>query len=712
MTIETAQIGLKKYFGYDQFRPLQEQAIQAVLEGKDTMVLMPTGGGKSMCFQIPAIISDGMGIVVSPLISLMRDQVKGLRQNNIKAAFLNSSLSMAEAGLVENAVLKGNVDLLYISPEKLLSERFYNIMRSVKINLFAIDEAHCISSWGHDFRPEYTKMSALKKAFPHVPIIALTATADKLTRGDILKQLSIPNAEVFIDSFDRPNLYLEVRPGQKRIEQIIEYIKERPRKAGIIYCLSRKNTEDLAGKLQAKGIKAMSYHAGMPNEIRSQVQDAFINDNIQVVCATVAFGMGIDKSNVRWVIHYSLPKNMEGYYQEIGRAGRDGLPADTLLFYSYRDIMILRQILDGDNDQMTRMKLEKLERMRQYTDAYECRRKVLLNYFSETLTTNCNNCDVCRNPPDFFNGTIVAQKALSAVYRTKQNIGAELLINILRGAHRKELLDQGYHKIKTYGAGREYSYIEWKYFIEQIINKGILEIGYDDRNKLKLTSKSFAILFGNEKVNLVKYVDPKAAKTASKFKFKAKSKKQIFEEELLNELIIVRKQLGQANGIPPYLIFDDKTLKEISIKKPVASFQLYEISGISEKKMELYGNVFLKAVQNFIIQKDKIGESISTMSLWVSYALFVQGTPIKKISVDRQFQDRTVVMHLAKVYELGADIPIFDFVSQSEIVAISEKLHTFEDEIKLKPIFDAFDGKISYAKIQFALAHLRKIGEL
>ncbi len=712
MTIETAELGLKKYFGYDRFRPLQQRAIQAVLDGKDALVLMPTGGGKSMCFQIPAIISEGVGIVVSPLISLMRDQVKGLRQNNIKAAFLNSSLSMAEAGLVESAVLKGNVDLLYISPEKLLSERFYNVLRSIKINLFAIDEAHCISSWGHDFRPEYTKMASLKQQFPNVPIIALTATADKLTRKDILKQLSIPNAEVFIDSFDRPNLYLEVRPGQKRIEQIVQFINERPRKAGIIYCLSRKNTEDLAGKLQAKGLKAMSYHAGMPSDIRSQVQDAFINDNIQVVCATVAFGMGIDKSNVRWVIHYSLPKNLEGYYQEIGRAGRDGLPADTLLFYSYRDIMILRNILEGDDDRLTRLKLEKLERMRQYTDNYECRRKVLLNYFSETLSTNCNNCDVCNNPPDFFNGTVITQKALSAVYRTKENIGTELLINILRGAHRKEVLEQGYDKIKTYGAGREYSHFQWKYFVEQIINKGILEIGYDDRNKLKLTKQSFAILFGDEVVKLVKYVDPKETKLANQFKFKAKSKKQILEEELLIELTNTRKVLGQANGIPPYLIFDDKTLKELSIKKPILKSQFSEISGISEKKMELYADNFINAIREFITFKLSSGEKISGMTYWVSFFMYEDGLTIKQISTKRQVQEKTIIAHLGKVYELGDDFPIHEFVSEAEIIAIGEKLYNFDDEIKLKPIFDSFEGKISYPKIQFALAHLRKIGEI
>ena len=446
MIIEKAKIALKKYFGYDNFRPMQADIVQSVYDLNDTLVLMPTGGGKSICYQIPAVTMEGVAVVVSPLISLMKDQVEGLQATGIKASFLNSSLSSSEQRAVEDDIFNQNIDLIYVSPEKIVSPNFLSLLKRVKIALFAIDEAHCISSWGHDFRPEYTQLKFIKRHFPTTPIIALTATADKATRKDIAAQLDMYQPKIFVASFDRPNLSLEVKPGQKKFEQIMQFVKKRPNQPGIIYCLSRKNTENLADKLQMAGLDAKAYHAGLPPSQRSKVQEDFINDRTEIVCATVAFGMGIDKSNVRWVIHYNLPKNIESFYQEIGRAGRDGTNASTLLFYSFADIRTLREILTNSDSAQVDLKLAKLERMQQYAESLSCRRKILLNYFSEPFEKACGNCDVCKNPPQYFDGTVIAQKALSAVYRLKQRVGSSMLIDVLRGSNRREIFDRGYNQ--------------------------------------------------------------------------------------------------------------------------------------------------------------------------------------------------------------------------------------------------------------------------
>ena len=448
MNLTTGQEALKKYFGYDTFRPMQSEVIEAIYAGQDVLVLMPTGGGKSVCYQIPAITMPGTAIIVSPLISLMKDQVEGLRGNGVKAAYLNSSQNTSEQEAIEGKFLQGAYDLLYVSPEKLLAQNFIPVMKAAKINLFAVDEAHCISAWGHDFRQEYTQMSYLKREFPEVPVTAFTATADKLTRKDIVKQLNLDSPEIFVASFDRPNLGIEVRPGQKRLQQIIRFIRQHPDQPGIIYCLSRKSTEDLAEKLRKNGITAGHYHAGMSPQQRMKCQEDFVNDTVPIICATIAFGMGIDKSNVRWVIHYNLPKNIESYYQEIGRAGRDGAPADTLLFYSYGDVMILEEILRKNESSQTELQLAKLNRMREFAEALVCRRVILLNYFSESTEKSCGNCDVCKNPPEYFDGTVLTQKALSAIYRLREQVASNMLINILRGAGRREIFQRNYHKIK------------------------------------------------------------------------------------------------------------------------------------------------------------------------------------------------------------------------------------------------------------------------
>ncbi|KAA3640347.1 MAG: DNA helicase RecQ, partial [Bacteroidetes bacterium] len=494
---------LKKFFGYDEFRPMQKQIIDTVYAGKDSLVLMPTGGGKSICYQIPSIGLPGTGIVVSPLISLMKNQVDGLRANGVKAAFLNSSLGIPEQRAIEDDFFNGNLDLLYVSPEKMITPDMNALLSRVKINLFAIDEAHCISSWGHDFRPDYTLLNFIKRQFPDIPVLALTATADKITRKDILQLLAIPHAEQFIASFDRPNISLEVRPGQQKRQQIIRFIKEKPGESGIIYCLSRKSTENLAMKLQEEGVNAAPYHAGLSSAERTKVQENFIKDDTPVICATIAFGMGIDKSNVRWIIHYNMPKNLEGYYQEIGRCGRDGTDAHALLFYSYADVMMLQEIITNNASTNEEIQLAKLDRMRQYAEAPACRRRILLNYFNENLSEDCGNCDVCKNPPQKIDGTEVTQKALSAVYRLKEKVGMGMLIDVLRGSGKKEIFQRGYNQIKTYGAGREIPYPQWQSYLLQMLNLGYLEIAADQNNVVKLTQASQKVLFEGKKVELV-----------------------------------------------------------------------------------------------------------------------------------------------------------------------------------------------------------------
>lgn len=600
---------LKTYFGYTEFRPKQKEIITNILNRKDTLVLMPTGGGKSLCYQIPALMMEGTAIVVSPLISLMKDQVEALQANGISARALNSMNTDTENASVRMECLQGKVKLLYISPERLVSETNY-LLRDIKISLFAIDEAHCISQWGHDFRPEYTQLDILRKQFPSVPIVALTATADKITRQDIVKQLKMSEPEIFISSFDRPNLSLDVKKGyqqKEKIRIIKRFIEKHGNESGIIYCMSRKTTEKVAELLYDEGFDTAVYHAGLSNYEREKAQDDFINDRVQIVCATVAFGMGIDKSNVRWVIHYNLPKSIESFYQEIGRAGRDGMKSDTMLFYSLGDMIQLTKFAEESNQK--EINIEKLNRMQQYAEADICRRRILLSYFGETMEHDCGNCDVCRNPPQRFDGTIIIQKALSAIARTNQQVATGTLIEILRGNFTQEITENEYDKIKTFGAGRDIPSRHWQNYLLQMLNMGYIEIAYNESNHLKITESGAKVLFGKQNAELVVIKEDEFSQRQIKKNTVGASPVQIkknayenhdSEDSLFETLRLLRLKLAEHEAIPPYIVMSDSTLQALCDKKPTSLEELNDISGFSEYKKKKYGRDFVNAIKRYI----------------------------------------------------------------------------------------------------------------
>ncbi|WP_299122385.1 DNA helicase RecQ [uncultured Tenacibaculum sp.] len=689
---------LKSNFGYDSFRLEQQKIIENILNKRDTLVIMPTGGGKSICYQLPALFFKDITLVISPLIALMKDQVDSLKANGIPATYYNSSQSAEEQQKVFDAIVNKTVKLVYVAPESL--PLLQNILTQSYISCIAIDEAHCISAWGHDFRPSYKQLSFLKKSLPDVPIVALTATADKATQEDILEQLAVPNATKYVSSFNRKNISLEVRPANDRIKQIIQFINRRPKESGIVYCLSRKATEQLATKLKQNNIDAKAYHAGLTFEERAKTQEDFIKDDVTIICATIAFGMGIDKSNVRWVIHYNMPKNIEGYYQEIGRSGRDGLPANALLFHSYADVIQLRQFIANTGNK--EVQEAKLDRMKQFAEATVCRRKILLSYFGELIEENCGNCDVCKNPPKFFDGTIIAQKALSAIYRLQQKEAMGTVIDVLRGAQNATVLDKNYQTLKTYGVGNDISWKDWQHYIIQLINQGYCQIAFHLNNTLQLTEFSKKILFSGEKIQLT--IPKEINKEEKLVRTKAKRTTKVVRDTLFERLRKLRYKIAQEEDIAAYLVFSDATLRELENERPQTDSEFLAISGVGQRKLEVYGGEFMEEIRTFL-QEKKRGRKDTTLE---TYNLYKEGFSIEEIAEKRGLKSPTVFSHLSKLYLEGKDVSLDEFISADELKLIANAKKVLRNETALKPYFEFLGEKIPYEQIRVGLTILQK----
>jgi ATP-dependent DNA helicase RecQ len=693
---------LKNAFGYDHFRPLQEEIINRTIEGKDSFVLMPTGGGKSICFQIPALVFDGITIVVSPLISLMKDQVQALKSNGIKADFFNSSSTPKEENEVINKAIKGDLKLLYLSPEKLISVS-KTWLKELNIKLVAIDEAHCVSMWGHDFRPEYTQLRVFRNSLPGIPFIALTATADKSARKDIEQQLGLTNSKLFISSFDRKNLSIEVR-GQvekkKKLQEIINFIERRKNESGIIYCLSRKNTEEVANHLKEAGHSVAFYHAGMHHEEREKTQTDFINDETKIIVATIAFGMGIDKSNVRFVIHYNLPKNLEGYYQEIGRAGRDGLPAETMLYYNMRDFILYSQFADdGANTQMQK---EKLNRMLQFAEAKSCRRKILLSYFGEHLNENCGNCDVCENPPKDFEGTTLTQKALSGIARMGEKDGITMLINVLRGSNNADIHSKQFFNLKTYGIGKDVSFFDWRDYVIQMANQGLIEIMYSENSALKISPIGWKVLKGEKTIRLT---TPLSSNDRKKIKKVEKaSAGSTANKDLFTALKKIRYAISKEEKMPAYIIFSDKSLKLMTSEMPTTENEFLAISGVGMNKMEKYGEEFMSAIRKFksATKPARINTTLET------YTLYQKGLHPKEIAEKRNVSITTIFSHLSQLYMEGKEVQLETYVTKETIDTVRIAFNKLNRKVALKPIYEKLNEEVSYSEIRLSITLILK----
>jgi len=699
---------LKTTFGYSDFRHNQASIIQTLLEGQDALTLMPTGGGKSLCYQIPALVRDGVGVVISPLIALMQDQVNALRQLGIRAAFLNSTLDRISQQQIEQMLLDGELDLIYIAPERLMTERMLSLLDQTQVALFAIDEAHCVSQWGHDFRKEYQQLSILHERYPDVPRIALTATADQRTRTEIIEQLNLQQAAVFLNSFDRPNIHYAVSEGQNAKDQLWRFIqREHPQDAGIIYCLSRKKTESIAQWLTAKGRTALPYHAGLPSEMRQQHQERFLREEGVIIVATIAFGMGIDKPDVRFVAHLNLPKSIEAYYQETGRAGRDGEPADAWMAYGLQDVITLRQMMqEGDaEEQFKRIALQKLEAMLGLCELISCRRQSLLAYFGETLAEPCSNCDNCTSPPQTWDGSISAQKALSTVYRTNQRFGVNYLIDVLTGKDDERIRNNQHDQISTYGIGDNHTGVEWRSIFRQLIAQGYLSVDIDGYGALQLTEKCRPVLRGEQKLELRKITKPEKIK-----KEKSTHKQQdlrSIDEPLFEALRTLRLSLAQEQGVPPYIIFHDTTLAEMARTRPATAETMRYISGVGEQKLKHYGQQFLEEIAKYPLPElldNNLSDTINE-----TLALHQQGKNAETIARERNLKPSTIYSHLAEAVADGRlntreAVPLDD-AQYAEIINTLEMLDT-EAGGPLRPAYEALDEKYDYGILKCVLAGL------
>jgi ATP-dependent DNA helicase RecQ len=701
---------LKTVFGYDRFRGHQQQVIEHVLSGQDALVLMPTGGGKSLCYQIPALLRPGVGIVVSPLIALMQDQVSALLQLGVKAAFLNSALSLEQARQIEQQLINGDLDLLYIAPERLASERTVALFKRLQIALFAIDEAHCVSQWGHDFRADYLQLSMLHERFPEVPRVALTATADDKTQQEIKLRLGLEQARHFQSGFDRPNIRYRIVQKQNAKQQLLDFIRaEHAGDAGIVYCLSRKKVDATAEWLTSKGVNSLPYHAGMTNDLRQRHQHRFLMEEGLVMVATIAFGMGIDKPNVRFVAHLDLPKSVEAYYQETGRAGRDGLAANAWMAYGLQDVITLRQMLASSNADEAHKRIEyhKLEAMLALCEQVHCRRQGLLNYFGDALEQPCGNCDTCLKPVETWDGTLAAQQALSCIHRTQQRYGVAYLVDVLLGKTTERIVSSAHDKLSTFGIGKQLDEKQWYSVFRQLVARSLVAVDFDNFGSLRLTEACRPILRGEQTLMLRKDLQPEKVK-GSKTAGRQFSNNQ--SSLLWNALRAKRKAIADAQDVPPYVIFHDATLMAMLEAKPTNRQQMAMLSGIGERKLELYADDFLAVIHEFTepTSSGPIGLSDTTEE---TIALFRLGYNVEKIAQQRGLQETTIFGHLAQSVEQG-QLALQDVVElpEQEITEIKQAILDLSEanNAAVKPVFDHFEGRYSYGIlrcIRAALAH-------
>jgi len=700
---------LKDIWGYTSFRPQQSDIIDTVLSGRDCLIIMPTGGGKSLCFQLPALLMDGVAVVVSPLIALMNDQVAALKLSGVHVAALHSNMTQRGQNEVERDLVSGKVKLLYVSPERINSPGFAGFLATLDISLFAIDEAHCVSIWGNDFRPDYVQLNAIRDRFEHVPFIALTATADAATQNDIIKQLHLKDPKSFIASFERTNITMEARPGVRRYHQVVEFLQKQGSGSGIIYCLSRKETERLSEKLRLAGFNCGYYHAGMDATSRIDVQKAFQDDQLQFICATIAFGMGIDKNNIRWIIHYSMPKNLEGYYQEIGRSGRDGQPAHSILFYSWADFTMLRGFIDVSqaDDDFKIVQYAKLERMWEFASAGECRTNIILNYFGEYRDYDCKHCDNCLYPPSKTEGTEIAQKALSAIVRCKGEVSLNFLIDILRGSHKAELVEAGYDQIKTFGVGRNISYINWKIYLTQLINQGLIRIDYTDHFKLKTTPLSDDVLFRGKKIQLMDIGQHVEKKTSDIPKSKPKSRTEIFEDLLMLQLKEWRKQKAASKNVPGYVVLNDKVFHQIVKEKPLFISDLAAIEGIGKAKMQDYADEILHIIRSLVLDKEYT-INITGKTFLETLMLYQAKMTPQQIAYRKKVTLSTIFSHLTVLYGKSENIQLYDFVNEQEVDQVEEAWIQAGKTMHIGAITEQLQKPMDFEKIKIALAIIIK----
>ena len=674
--------------------------VEGLITGEDAFVLMPTGGGKSICFQIPALHRRGVGIVVSPLISLMKDQVDALRANGVAAACYNSSLGAEEARSVLARFHAGELDLLYVAPERLMAPDFQERLDQVPVALFAIDEAHCVSQWGHDFRPEYVQLGQLRGRFPGVPLVALTATADPQTRLDIRARLGLEHAPEHITGFDRPNIRYRVAEKRKPLRQLDEFVQARPGEAGIVYCLSRKRVEQVAENLKKSGVAAAAYHAGLPAEERQRVQEAFLHDRLQVVVATVAFGMGIDKPNVRFVVHYDLPKNIEGYYQETGRAGRDGLPAEALLLFGAGDIATVRSLIEnGENDEQRRVELHKLNAMVAFAESLNCRRRALLGYFGEHRDTDCGHCDICEDPPERFDATVEAQKALSCVYRVGQRFGMRHVIDVLRGSDNERVRSLGHDRLSTYGIGADLGAAAWESILRQLIHHGYLVQDIARYSTLRLTERARPLLRGEESITLGRPRVEARGKTARPARKGAPDLGA--NEGLFEHLRALRRRLAEEEGVPPYVVFGDRTLKEMAVERPRDREALLGCHGVGESKLERYGETFLEAIAEYAGSQPESPDAARVRSL------YEQGLDLAEIVRHAGLEETQVVDALVGLLESGLAVEPANLIAPRKLELIEQALEAAGPEAAVETLKEGLPGPVRPAEVRLVQAAWR-----